>query len=93
LGRTQAGEWIHSLTPILNQVLGYEKQLPARKARDVTQVLRMCPELEFIIDGTERPIRRPKKKKKHEDNYSGKKNATRSKTMLLRRNASEKQRF
>ena len=73
LGQTQAGEWIHRLTPILNQALGYEKQLPARKAQDVAQVLQMCSELEFIIDGTERPIRRPKNKKKQEDNYSGKK--------------------
>jgi hypothetical protein len=73
LGQTQEDEWIHRLTPILNQALGYEKQLPARKAQDVAQVLQMCPELEFIIDGTERPIRRPKNKKKQEDNYSGKK--------------------
>jgi hypothetical protein len=57
----------------LNQALGYEKQLPARKAQDIEQVLKMCPDLEFIIDGTERPIRRPKSKKKQEDNYSGKK--------------------
>lgn len=73
MGQTQAGEWIHRLTPILNQALGYEKQLPARKAQDIEQVLKMCPDLEFIIDGTERPIRRPKSKKKQEDNYSGKK--------------------
>jgi hypothetical protein len=73
MGQTQAGEWINRLTPILNQALGYEKQLPARKAQDIEQVLKMCPDLEFIIDGTERPIRRPKSKKKQEDNYSGKK--------------------
>ena len=73
MGQTQAGEWIHRLTPILNQALGYEKQLPARKAQDIEQVLKMCPDLEFIIDGTERPIRRPRSKKKQEDNYSGKK--------------------
>ena len=73
MGQTQAGEWIHRLTPILNQALGYKKQLPARKAEDIEQVLKMCPDLEFIIDGTERPIRRPKNKKKQEDNYSGKK--------------------
>lgn len=73
MGQTQAGEWIHRLTPILNQALGYEKQLPARKAQDIEQVLKVCADLEFIIDGTERPIRRPKSKKKQEDNYSGKK--------------------
>ena len=73
IGQTQAGEWIHRLAPILNQALGYEKQLPARKTQDIEQVLKMCQDLEFIIDGTERPIRRPKSKKKQEDNYSGKK--------------------
>jgi hypothetical protein len=73
MGQTQAGEWIHRLTPILNRALGYEKQLPARKAQDIEQVLRMCPDLEFIIDGTERPIRRPKNKEKQKEYYSGKK--------------------
>jgi len=38
MGQTQAGEWIHRLTLILNQALGYEKQLPARKAQDIEQV-------------------------------------------------------
>lgn len=73
MGQTQAGEWVHRLTPILNRALGYEKQLPARKARDIAQVLQMCPDLEFIIDGTERPIRRPKDKAKQKEYYSGKK--------------------
>ena len=73
MGQTQAGEWIHRLTPILNLALGYEKQLPARKTQDIEQVLKMCPDLEFIIDGTERPIRRPKNKAKQKEYYSGKK--------------------
>jgi len=90
MGQTQAGEWIHRLTPILNQALGYEKQLPARKTQDIEQVLKMCPDLEFIIDGTERPIRRPKSKKKQEDNYSGKKKRHMVKTMLSRKNAPKK---
>jgi hypothetical protein len=33
----------------------------------------MCPDLEFIIDGTEHPIRRPKDKAKQKEYYSGKK--------------------
>ena len=73
MGQTQAGEWIQRLTPILNQALGYEKQLPARKAPEMEQVLQICPDLEFILDGTERPIRRPKNKQKQADHYSGKK--------------------
>jgi hypothetical protein len=73
MGQTQAGEWIHRLAPILNRALGYEKQLPARKPQDIEQVLKMCPDLAFIIDGTERPIRRPKNKERQKEYYSGKK--------------------
>jgi hypothetical protein len=73
MGQSQAGDWIHRLTPILNCALGYEKQLPARKTHDIEQVLQACPVLEFIIDGTERPIRRPQDKARQKENYSGKK--------------------
>src|SRR5215211_6973821 len=73
LSQAQACEWIHRLTPVLNQALGFEKQLPARKAADVTQVLRLCPGLEFIIDGTARPIPRPKDKARQRAYSSGKK--------------------
>jgi len=73
MSQAQTCDWIHRLTPILNQALGFEKQLPARKAADVTQVLRQCPGLEFIIDGTERPIQRPKDKQRQREFYSGKK--------------------
>lgn len=73
ISQAQACDWIHRLTPVLNHALGFQKQLPARKAADVTQVLRQCPALEFIIDGTERPIQRPKDKKRQREFYSGKK--------------------
>jgi len=73
MGQAQAWDWIHRLTPILNQALGYEKQQPGRKKQEIEQILADCPGLEFIIDGTERPIRRPKGKKKQETHYSGKK--------------------
>lgn len=73
MGQPQANEWVHRLTPILNQALGYEKQLPARQTSDIEQVLAGCPGLEFIIDGTERPIRRPKDNDRQRHHYSGKK--------------------
>lgn len=73
MGQPQANEWIHRLTPVLKQALGYEKQLPARQSRDIEQVLAACPGLEFIIDGAERPIRRPKDPNRQRQNYSGKK--------------------
>jgi hypothetical protein len=73
LGQPQANEWIHRLTPILNQALGHETQLPARQAKDIKVVLAACPGLDFIIDGTERPIRRPKDPERQKKYYSGKK--------------------
>ena len=59
LGQTQACEWIHKLSRILNQALGDEKQVPERNPARLEAVLRACPSLEFLIDGTERPINRP----------------------------------
>jgi hypothetical protein len=73
MGQPQANEWIHRLTPVLNQALGYEQQLPARQSKDITALLEACPGLEFIIDGTERPIRRPKDADRQRKHYSGKK--------------------
>jgi hypothetical protein len=72
MGQPHANEWVHRLTPLLRQALGEERQLPARKTTDITQVLAACPGLEFILDGTERPIRRPKDKAQQRRSYSGK---------------------
>jgi hypothetical protein len=71
--QAQANGWIHRLTPVLNAALGYEMQLPARNAADLEAVLVECPGLEFIIDGTERPIQRPKDQQRQREYYSGKK--------------------
>ncbi len=71
-GKAQANEWIQRLTPVVNGALGYELQLPARQPADVEQVLAECPGLEFIIDGTERPIQRPKDQERQKQYYSGK---------------------
>lgn len=73
LSQPQANEWIHRLTPVLNQALGYEGQLPARQTQAAEAVLKACPGLQFIIDGTERPIRRPKDPERQREHYSGKK--------------------
>ncbi len=73
MSQSQANEWIHRLSGLLNAALGYEMQLPERRAANVESVLSRCPSLEFIIDGTERPINRPKDKEKQKSDYSGKK--------------------
>lgn len=73
LSQPQANDWIHRLTPILNEALGYEEHLPARCTKDIEAILATCPELEFMIDGTERRVRRPKKSEQQKAKYSGKK--------------------
>ena len=51
-----AGQRVGSrLAPVLNAALGREQQLPARKPRDLDEVLGECEGLEFLIDGVERP--------------------------------------
>jgi hypothetical protein len=75
LSQSQANEWVHRLTRVLNQALGDEKQLPEREPANLKQVLEACPSLEFMIDGTERPINRPKDKADRKTYYSGKKKA------------------
>lgn len=70
----QASEWVGRLTPALNQALGYEKQLPARRAADLEKLLAEEPALrEVLIDGTERPVRRPQDADRQKQDYSGKK--------------------
>jgi len=83
MGQPQANEWIHRLSPILKQALGYELQLPARDPQTIEQALAACPGLEFIIDGTERPIRRPQDPQRQQQNYSGKKKRHTRKNNLL----------
>lgn len=73
LRQTQANQWVHRLTGVLNQALGDELQLPERRPAKLSEVLSNCPELVFLIDGTERPINRPKDKDKQKTYYSGKK--------------------
>lgn len=73
IGQSQANQWIHRLTGVLNQALGDEMQLPERRAAKLADVLSACPELVFMIDGTERPINRPKDKADQKTYYSGKK--------------------
>jgi hypothetical protein len=73
MGQPQANDWIHRLSPVLKAALGYDLQLPARTPKDIKAVLEACPGLEFIIDGTERPMRRPQDKVRQKTHYSGKK--------------------
>lgn len=83
IGQPQAHEWVHKLTLILNQALGYEQQLPDRSPWRLERVLKECVGLELIIDGTERRIPRPKDKDERKQHYSGKKKTFTVKNLLI----------
>jgi Helix-turn-helix of DDE superfamily endonuclease/DDE superfamily endonuclease len=72
--RSQAYRWIHRLQAILEKTLGEKKVLPLRKLSSIDEFIEHFPTVkEVIVDGTERPIQRPKNQQKQKDNYSGKK--------------------
>ena len=80
----QVSHWVGVLTPLVNAALGRELLLPARRPADLEKLLADVPELRLLIlDGSERPIRRPKNKQSRKDDYSGKKKAHRKKNLLL----------
>jgi DDE superfamily endonuclease/Helix-turn-helix of DDE superfamily endonuclease len=83
LSQGQACQWIHRLTPIVNRALGSQWQLPARQPTALHEVLAACPGLEFLIDGTERPIRRPKDSQRRREDYSGKKKRHTKKNIVI----------
>ena len=84
LSQGQVSHWVGVLTPLVNAALGRELLLPARRPADLERLLADVPELRLLIlDGSERPIRRPKNKQSRKDDYSGKKKAHRKKNLLL----------
>ena len=84
LSQPQVCLWIGRLTPLVNAALGRELVLPARRPADLEKLLAEVPALRLlIIDGVERPIRRPKDKQRKKDDYSGKKKAHRKKNLLV----------
>ena len=74
--RSCAWDWVHGLLllPVLEQALGYKQALPERKLRSLEEFLERFPDVkEVILDGTERPVQRPKDSEKQREHDSGKK--------------------
>ncbi len=72
--RSCAWDWVHGLLPVLEQTLGIKQALPARKLRSMEEFLERFPDVkEVILDGTERPVQRPKDSEQQKEHYSGKK--------------------
>jgi hypothetical protein len=86
----QACQWIHRLTPIVNRALGSELHLPARPPAELQELLAACPAMEFLIDGTERPIRRPQDSHRRREDYSGKKKRHTKKNIVITEKSSGK---
>ena len=74
IDRSQAHHWAHRLQPILEAALGEKKALPERQINSVQAFIERFPGVERVVmDGTERPVKRPTDSEKQKLNYSGKK--------------------
>ncbi|GAC1566006.1 MAG: hypothetical protein NVS2B2_38030 [Ktedonobacteraceae bacterium] len=77
IAESKACKWVGMLLPVLDASLGSAHVRPGRaKGRSLEEVIEAFPELQelgVLIDGTERPIRRPKEPTKQQEEYSGKK--------------------
>ncbi len=72
------------LSGILEATLGKTMSLPKRQLKSVDDFFKAFPEAkEVFIDGTERPIQRPKNKEKQKANYSGKKKRHTRKNLII----------
>lgn len=66
--------WYQKILPILEKTRGRKCLLPKRQITSMKEFLSAFPELkDLFIDGTERPVQRPKNPKNQKKNYSGKK--------------------
>jgi len=84
LSQPRANYWVHSLMPILQEVLAEMGMTPERDPQAVAHnplVNESAPDL--LIDGTERRRQRPKDVQKQAKHYSGKKKAHTDKNILL----------
>ena len=73
MSQPQACIWAHRLAPVLEKTLKQKLALPARKPNNLLKTLAEFPSLTFIVDGTERPVCRPKNGMRRKACYSGRK--------------------
>ena len=83
LSQPQVWAWVHRLTPLLQKALGHELHLPTRAPARLHQVLAACPELAFVLDGTERPVRRPQAEPAQREHYSGRRKTHTVKNVVI----------
>lgn len=83
ISQPQACAWIHTLLPVLEAALGQVVVLPARPTETLAALQDRCPDLQFLLDATERPIRRPQDRQRRLDCYSGKRRRHTIKNTIL----------
>jgi len=84
LDRSNANRDIYKFTPILEKVLGRKMVLPERKIHTMAELLEAFPAVkDLFVDGTERPIQRPKDNERQKENYSGKKKMHTRKNLII----------
>ncbi|HJH26380.1 MAG TPA: IS5/IS1182 family transposase [Methanophagales archaeon] len=84
LNRSNAHRNVQKLTSILEKTLGKKMSLPKRKVSTLEELFEIFPDVkDLFIDGTERPIQRPKDNEKQKENYSGKKKAHTRKNIVI----------
>ena len=72
------------LSNIIEKTLGKKLTLPERRMSKLEDFFRAFPEArEIFVDGTERPIQRPKDNAKQKANYSGKKKKHTRKNLVI----------
>lgn len=82
--KSQTNRWFGELHLILEKALGKTLSLPKRKISSLKEFFELFPEVkEVLVDGTERPIQRPKDKEKQKENYSGKKKRHTNKNLVM----------
>lgn len=78
ISQGRVNEWIHRLTPILQQALTKLGMTPERDGQAVQSSAKALEGgADLVIDGTERRRQRPQEATAQKEHYSGKKNAHR----------------
>ncbi|MCL1888804.1 MAG: transposase family protein [Kiritimatiellaeota bacterium] len=76
--------WVHKLMPVLEKLLGQKQALPKRKINSMEEFAAAFPQaVEVILDGMERPVQRPKKKRRSASIFRGKRRGTHARRLSL----------
>lgn len=82
--KTRACRSAHFLLRVMERTLGRQLVLPERQIRSVEEFFEKFPEAKDVfIDGTERPVQKPKSLKRRKKLYSGKKKSTMRKNIVM----------